>query len=394
MRQTENTLTTIALPSPSIEPSKDSFLRLPAEVRIHVYSYLFPDKKVLAIRYASQSTSELRKALRNDGGRSDLAIVSTCRQIYEEACDALYGSVPYVTKVEGNYVFSCLSRFGSKVDYDLSCCQKHRTAEQKKGRAEVTCRNHFGTFLRFVRSVEVLVVGQLPDDWGHVHGSSLRNEISDAAFNEMFEAYDVRDTVLKLMRLLEAAPRLDRVNISVEWPGWYGYRRAEKANRFKTSWILQSLKSVRNMKQVSFGKIAPPRARIGYRYPTESSDEKRQRDEEHEAGYDDFKTTTAALMMSDAPRAEVAAPLAFSTVPSLVQLVRHLKGTTVSNAVCKALYSARHAAATNNPKRFEKEKDAIMASWKKEEARMKALMEDVKAPLERLRGEEEGNDGD
>ncbi|KAF2093251.1 hypothetical protein NA57DRAFT_61764 [Rhizodiscina lignyota] len=360
------------------DPEKTSFLRLPAEIRIRIYGYLFPDKQVPAVRARGIDNISVGKLLREDGQKCHLAITSTCRLIHEESCDILYGAVPYIIKVRGNHISACLA------EHRITTSINNHGTRKKKPQFRPPFHGPRPTLFRFVQSVEVVMIGGIPNDWGNVHGLSRRNELPDSGFDDIFEVYDVRNSMTKVMNLLENAPKLKRVNICAEWPGSFNYNRRNRLSKDNTVWLLKPLKEARNLPNVTFGKIAPP-VGVWWSQQHETADERAKRNKANEDQYDEFKAETVEMMMSDDARQDPALRPTFDTLPALTDLVRQFKCQPVFHEMCKALYQARDAEADGAQKRYDQQKDKILKLWEKEEQRMKALFESVKGPMATLK---------
>jgi len=88
-------------------PPADTFplMKLPVELRCHVYSYLFPDRQVLS---RPRQQCPCRKfTLRSDGEPCHMAILRANLFIHEEASDYLYSCVPYDIEVSSRAVIFC-----------------------------------------------------------------------------------------------------------------------------------------------------------------------------------------------------------------------------------------------------------------------------------------------
>ncbi|KAI9665654.1 MAG: hypothetical protein M1821_003588 [Bathelium mastoideum] len=77
----------VAIPAPPTFP----FLKLPTELRLKVYRFLFPDKPV---------SYEREALLREDEEPCYMEILRTSRSIYQEATEILYGTVPFLANFE------------------------------------------------------------------------------------------------------------------------------------------------------------------------------------------------------------------------------------------------------------------------------------------------------
>ncbi|KAI9695310.1 MAG: hypothetical protein M1820_008717 [Bogoriella megaspora] len=89
------------------------FLKLPPELRLKIYSYLFPNKPV---------TGRHKQRLRHGGESCCTAILRTNHLIYDEASELLYGSVQF------RVTFACCGCNAAFMRTSLNCVKNHRQA--------------------------------------------------------------------------------------------------------------------------------------------------------------------------------------------------------------------------------------------------------------------------
>lgn len=322
-----------------------SFLSLPTELRLQVYKHLLPTKKIPAF--------EKPTSLRLNGKRCHLAILSVCRLINEEASDLLYGSVPYVFKVSGRSFQACCGRTWHTKNH------------------EIVSDTSRASIFRFVRQVEVVVHGDYINRWKDVHRTARRKNITKIEFDEMFQAYDTRQTVVELISRLQSSPRLEHISVSMT--------RSEN-DVSAINFFLDGFKSARNIPSVTFGKICThPHVPWGG-----ESEERKRKDTEHKAVCLKFKHEAIAAMTSDKPVNLQDFPPNYAAVEQLRSLIWSFKGHQEFYQMCKTLYEARHAEALGDVRGFDKCTVRLLSLVAAEHGRIKAVLTTAQASIAAL----------
>jgi hypothetical protein len=164
-------------------------LKLPIEIRMHIFSYLLPDRPISAW---------LDRSLRIDGFKctSDLLLVS--KQIHREAQDVLYRTQPYTVSIQRNTLNMC----GRAYYHDISGSQL-TTPNSNPGRLPVR-----PPMLDKIKSIRIQITMIKPKTRFNRRGRSRYN------WDEEVEVYDLRDSVQCLLHILQNKNSLHHLSIA------------------------------------------------------------------------------------------------------------------------------------------------------------------------------------
>lgn len=121
---------------------------------MHLYSYLFPNKKVPARVPRTWQQTGLYDNLRTDGKPCYAAILAICRRINDEACDALYGEITYKIEVDGQNLRACLGR---RSGYNFVRSQSRSSHINKTTVIIPSFREHRGSLFTHVKYTKDIV---------------------------------------------------------------------------------------------------------------------------------------------------------------------------------------------------------------------------------------------
>ncbi|KAL1979154.1 hypothetical protein VTN96DRAFT_6671 [Rasamsonia emersonii] len=165
------------------------FMKIPTELRQHIYSYLLPDQHIPAL-------FDQRTQLRSDGAKVQTSILCTSRQIYEEASIVLYGRVPFSIGITPRSVNMC----NHKGDLFETSRNLLQTEEQTE---EFLSRLHSPVALQNTFKENIFPIGD--SNFGKIR--SFHVEILLPSLHDHNSVYTVCDFVRKVVGQFEKVQR-------------------------------------------------------------------------------------------------------------------------------------------------------------------------------------------
>lgn len=167
-------------------------LKLPTELRMHIFSFLLPDKPINAW---------LDAPLRHDRERCTLSVLLVNRQINDEAMEVLYGSQPFIIGLGRDSIFMCGNIYGHDKSEWPSIMTYNPPRPNRNG--------HIPPMLKYVRHIRLQINFVNP---GFPAGRPQHYPVWDASI----DLYDLRDSAKALAGILTTEPNsLCSLNIVV-----------------------------------------------------------------------------------------------------------------------------------------------------------------------------------
>jgi hypothetical protein len=163
-------------------------LKLPIEIRMHIFSYLLPDRPVSAW---------LDRSLKSDGFKCTASVLLVNRQIHEEASKVLYRTQPFTVSIQRNTLNMC----GRAYYHDLSGSQL-TTPSPSTGRQPVR-----PPMLDKIKSIRIQMTMVKPST------RLNRRHRTRTSWDEEVEVYDLRDSVQCFYHMLQSRNTLHSLSV-------------------------------------------------------------------------------------------------------------------------------------------------------------------------------------
>lgn len=333
-----------------------TLLGIPTEIRLYIYAYLCPDAPTSHIRCACHNTMrtdcELSASQQGKQPRGYLALLLSCRTIYNEAVDILYKPI-IGTGCEAAKVsrFLVTAHQVSLAGFPAMFCRTH-----------LTYRNGTAGLFQRIKKLHITII------------SCFEHSVSCSCCVEWFAGHDFEecpppfgfddkslaiDNIRWLAEQLGRSDGFDYLSIELNWDYGEGFMSEGSPPELKDSRaLLHPFKALRNVKELKIGGLG-----TWIEDAMEMGDVEGGMIDEWEEVIA-YKMRMREILGSSAPVNEN--PVSLSTWLSFKQTVRRLNFFAPQVDAPKYLAQAAKAVRIQDKNAFQKTSTSLFNAWKEE----------------------------